>query len=66
MVTKTQAIGTRTHQLKYSYNPTTGQLASMTYPSGRILTYAYGSSGKDLATVRLDGLPVASSPRVAS
>jgi RHS repeat-associated protein len=61
VVTKTQTIGTITHQLSYSYNPTTGQLASMTYPSGRIVTYNYGSTTKDLATVRLDGVPVASS-----
>lgn len=64
VATKTQTIGSgtsaRTHQLAYSYNPTTGQLLSMTYPSGKLITYAYGAASKDLEAIAIDGAPVAS------
>jgi RHS repeat-associated protein len=64
VATRTQTVGSgtsaRTHTLGYTYNPTTGQLASLTYPSGRIVTYVYGAGSKDIESVHLDGMPVAS------
>ncbi|HQR72070.1 MAG TPA: hypothetical protein PLE54_15805, partial [Burkholderiaceae bacterium] len=51
---------TRTHTIQYTYNPTTGQLSSMTYPSGRLVGYQYGASSKQVASVTVDGTPVAS------
>ena len=50
----------RTHTLQYAYNPTTGQLTSITYPSGRIIGLQYGATSKDVETVTVDGQPVAS------
>ena len=64
VATKTQTLGsgtgTRTHQLAYSYNPTTGQLTSVTYPSGKLISYTYGAASKDLEAIAIDGQPVAS------
>jgi len=64
IATKTQVVGTganaRTHRLTYSYNATTGQLASVSYPSGRLIAFTYGTSSKDLDNIAVDGTPVAS------
>ena len=51
----------RTHTLQYAYNPTTGQLTSITYPSGRVIGLQYGATSKEVETVTVDGQPVASS-----
>ena len=51
----------RTHTLQYAYNPTTGQLTSITYPSGRLIGLQYGATSKEVETVTVDGQPVASS-----
>ena len=65
MASKSQALtaggATRTHTLQYAYNPTTGQLTSITYPSGRIIGLQYGVTSKEVETVTVDGQPVASS-----
>ena len=65
VATKIQTIGSgtaaRTHQLIYSYNPTTGQLISMTYPSGKVITYTYGATSKDLERIAINGASAASS-----
>ena len=64
VATKVQTIGTgtaaRTHQLSYSYNPTTGQLISMTYPSGKVISYTYGATSKDLERIAINGANAAS------
>ena len=64
VASKSQALtaggATRTHTLQYAYNPTTGQLTSITYPSGRIIALQYGVTSKDVETVTVDGQPVAS------
>ena len=64
VATKTQVIGSgataRTHQLSYSYNPTTGQIISMTYPSGKVITYTYGATSKDLERIAINGANAAS------
>jgi len=51
----------RTHTLQYAYNPTTGQLTSITYPSGRVIGLQYGVTSKAVETLTVDGQPVASS-----
>ena len=65
VATKTQTIGSgataRTHQLTYAYNPTTGQLTSVTYPSGKLITYTYGAATKDLERIAINGASAASS-----
>ncbi len=65
VASKSQTIGSgtsaRTHQLTYSYNPTTGQLISATYPSGKLITYIYGAASKDLETIAINGAPAAGS-----
>ena len=64
VATKVQTIGTgtaaRTHQLTYSYNPTTGQLISVTYPSGKLISYTYGATSKDLERIAINGANAAS------
>ncbi len=59
VATKVQTIGTgtaaRTHQLTYNYNPTTGQLTSVTYPSGKLISYTYGATSKDLERIAING-----------
>jgi RHS repeat-associated protein len=64
VASKTQQLtaggATRTHTLQYAYNPTTGQLSSITYPSGRVIGLLYGATSKQVETVTVDGLPVAS------
>jgi RHS repeat-associated protein len=51
----------RTHTLQYAYNPTTGQLTSITYPSGRVIGLQYGLTSKAVETLTVDGQPAASS-----
>ncbi len=64
VATKVQTIGTgttaRTHQLTYAYNPTTGQLTSVTYPSGKVISYTYGATSKDLERITINGANAAS------
>ena len=65
VATQTQTIGSgataRTHQLTYNYNPTTGQVTSVTYPSGKLITYSYGATSKDLERIAINGVNAASS-----
>lgn len=65
VASKSQALtaggATRTHTLQYAYNPTSGQLTSITYPSGRVIGLQYGVASKEVETVTVDGQPVASS-----
>ena len=64
VATKVQTIGTgtaaRTHQLTYNYNPTTGKVTSVTYPSGKVISYTYGATSKDLERVAINGVNAAS------
>ena len=41
----------------YSYGPNTTNLASMTYPSGLVLTYQYDANG-EISAILADGQPV--------
>ena len=65
VATKSQVVSAgganRTHTLQYAYNPTTGQLTSITYPSGRVIGLQYGATSKEVATLTVDGQAVASS-----
>jgi RHS repeat-associated protein len=65
VASKSQALSaggtTRTHMVVYGYNENTGQLTSMTYPSGRVVAFQYGAASKAIETVTVDGQPVASS-----
>jgi RHS repeat-associated protein len=61
VLSRQQNIGaTITHTVRYSYNPGSGQLASITYPSGRILSLVYGTSSRQIETLRIDGQLAAS------
>lgn len=64
VATKVQTVGSgataRTHQLTYAYNPTTGQLTSVTYPSGKVISYTYGATSKDLESIAINGANAAS------
>ena len=50
IVTEQRTIGSVTKTMSYSHN-LDGSLASITYPSGRVLSYAYGSDQKPLSVV---------------
>lgn len=50
----------RTHTVQYGFNTATGQLVSMTYPSGRTIGFQYGAASREVETVTVDGQPVAS------
>lgn len=47
----------RTHSLHYGYHPTTSQLQTLTYPSGRVVSFSYGASRR-IESVSLDGMPI--------
>jgi RHS repeat-associated protein len=65
IASKTQVVkaggADRTHAVQYNYHPTTGQVTSMTYPSGRVIGFAYGAASRDVEIVTVDGQPVVSS-----
>lgn len=53
-----QQVDTNTYTLSYTYN-LAGQLTSETYPSGRVVTYAYGDAAR-LASISSNGTTYAS------
>ena len=55
---ETRTIGSTTATVGYGYDATTGDLISMSYPSGRVLTFTRGSMGQ-VTGIQLDGSPVA-------
>jgi RHS repeat-associated protein len=50
IVAEERTIGTVTKTASYSYN-LDGSLASITYPSGRVLSYTYGNDGRLVSAV---------------
>ena len=48
---KTQAIGSLNFSVQYRYDPNTGKLASIDYPSGKTLVYGYKNQNIDTLTV---------------
>jgi RHS repeat-associated protein len=58
VIRKTQRTTTRVHAVEYAYD-VHGRLASMIYPSGRVITYAYDSAGR-VSQLSLDGTPIMS------
>jgi RHS repeat-associated protein len=50
IVTEKRTIGTVTKTTSYSYNED-GSIASVTYPSGRVITYTTGDAGRPLSAV---------------
>jgi RHS repeat-associated protein len=45
VIGKNQTTGSVTRSATYAYNPTTGQLTSITYPSGKVINYTW-TAGK--------------------
>ncbi len=43
---KQQSVNSITSTTKYQYNQTTGRLISMTYPSGKVLSFSYNTNGQ--------------------
>jgi RHS repeat-associated protein len=50
IVTEQRTIGSVTKTISYTYN-LNGSLASITYPSGRVLSYTYGNDGRAVSVV---------------
>ncbi len=57
VVVKTQSYaGEQLSKIAYSYDPSTGNLAQMVYPSGYVMTYSYNQG--QLQQVNVGGIPV--------
>ena len=54
-VTKTQTISNQRFITKYNYDKH-GKMISMTYPSGKVIGYAYDDKG-ELVSIAIDGVP---------
>ncbi|MDP3478236.1 MAG: RHS repeat-associated core domain-containing protein [Desulfoprunum sp.] len=59
LVTETRVIGPTSHTTGYSWDATTGELAGMTYPSGRVLSYSRDTSGQ-ISAINIDGAALVS------
>lgn len=57
VISETRTIGTTTATVHYAYNSTTGELASITYPSGRVLSFSRDSAGQ-VSGLAMDGSPL--------
>lgn len=57
VISETRTIGTTTATVHYAYDATTGELASITYPSGRVLSFSRDSAGQ-IAGLAVDGAPL--------
>jgi len=55
---ETCSIGSTTATVAYGYDAATGDLASITYPSGRVLSYSRDAMGR-ITGLQLDGQPLA-------
>ena len=60
LTAETRTLGTVTATIGYGYNASTGELASMTYPSGRMVSFAHNAAGQ-ITGIQVDGVPLASS-----
>ena len=60
LTAETRTLGTVTATIGYGYNASTGELASMTYPSGRVVSFAHNAAGQ-ITGIQVDGVPLASS-----
>ncbi len=54
LTAEARTIGAATATTSYGYNSTTGELASMTYPSGRVLTFTRDTIGR-ITGLQVDG-----------
>lgn len=59
LLQKTQTTGTRVLATSYAYDAATGRLQTLTYPSGRVMSYSYGTDGR-LASLSYQGQSVVS------
>jgi RHS repeat-associated protein len=60
LTAEARTIGAATATTSYGYNSTTGELASMTYPSGRVLTFTRDTIGR-ITGLQVDGAQLVSS-----
>ena len=60
LTAETRTLGTVTATIGYGYNASTGELASMTYPSGRVVSFTHNAAGQ-ITGIQVDGVPLASS-----
>ena len=58
VTTETRTMGSTIATTTYGYDATTGDLVSITYPSGRVLTYTRNGMGR-ITGIQLDGSPLA-------
>lgn len=58
VASKTQIVGGVTQSLLYGYD-TAGRLTSLTYPSGKVVSYGYNAQGQ-IAAITTDGVPLLS------
>ncbi len=54
VLTKQQTTGALTLTTSYQYNSSTGKVSTMTYPSGRQLTYYYDATSGKLSSIKVD------------
>ena len=54
-----RTIGSNTATVGYGYDQTTGDLVSLTYPSGRVVSYSRNAMGQ-ITGIQIDGAPLAS------
>ena len=60
MTAEIRTLGTATTTIGYRYSAATGDLVSMTYPSGRVVSFAHNAAGQ-ITDVQVDGEPLAAS-----
>jgi len=58
LTTETRTLGTAMAIVSYGYDSVTGALASMTYPSGRVLTFSRDAAGR-ISGLQVDGVALA-------
>ncbi|PIE69735.1 MAG: hypothetical protein CSA21_00840 [Deltaproteobacteria bacterium] len=59
LVTETRTLDGISSAITYTYDSTTGDLASITYPSGRVLGFSRNTAGQ-VTALTLDGTPLVS------
>jgi len=58
LTAETRTLGGTTATIGYGYDSASGELASMTYPSGRVLTFSRDATGR-IVGLAVDGVPLA-------
>ena len=59
VVQKQQTVNGRTLTTAYQYDPATGRMTTMTYPSGKQLSFTYDAAGQ-VNGIKVDGTPLVS------